>query len=143
MDGEQEQRPRLLIVDDNLDGAVLLQHVIEHAAGARVTSVPNPEEALQVLGKQDFDLIIMDRMFDNSDQDGIHATRLIREIGITTRILIWTAGISELAEREYKTITSMEDVQLVSKIGFGIEEIVTALKSEFERRLRRYDARGF
>jgi CheY-like chemotaxis protein len=72
---------RVLLVDDNelnlLVAAMLLQR-----AGARVESAANGRLALEILAREDFDLVLMDMQMP--EMDGLTAVRLLRraETGI-------------------------------------------------------------
>jgi PAS domain S-box-containing protein len=67
---------KILVVEDELDALDLLAiDLREH--GAKVTGVPSASDALELLGKQKFDLIISD--IGMADTDGYSLIRQVRE----------------------------------------------------------------
>lgn len=80
---------KFLIVDDNFDIQMTLTSYLEFN-NIQVDSAYNSKEALHLLQKERFDLIIMDIMMPHLS--GIDATRLIRDrLKIQTPILFLTA----------------------------------------------------
>ncbi len=66
----------ILLVEDSPDNQVIIQYYLEHL-GSSVDLVQNGEEALSLVKKQTYDLILMDLQMPI--MDGYMATRLIRE----------------------------------------------------------------
>jgi two-component system sensor histidine kinase/response regulator len=73
---EDRRHMRILLAEDNPVNQMVAVRLL-HKLGHTVTVVSNGREALTTLGKQDFDLILMDVQMP--EMDGIETTRVIRE----------------------------------------------------------------
>jgi CheY-like chemotaxis protein len=73
---------RLLVVDDDVDGRRLLQHMLE-LAGASVDVVPSAPDALRALAHRGFDAVLADLGMPGTDGfELVHALRSHRQPGI-------------------------------------------------------------
>ena len=79
----------ILIVDDISANIMVLRAMIEKKGG-NVTAVGSGREALDLLKKQNFDLIFMDLQMP--EMDGFQATEAIREINQNVPILAFSAN---------------------------------------------------
>jgi CheY-like chemotaxis protein/HPt (histidine-containing phosphotransfer) domain-containing protein len=91
---------RILVVEDNLvNQAVLLKQL--EKAGHRPDRASNGREALEILNREPFDLVLMDEQMP--EMDGLRATRLLRArekaIGGRVPIIAVTANVTP-GERE-------------------------------------------
>ena len=73
---EQQQPLSFLVAEDNLVNQKLVSRLLEKR-GHRVVLVQNGREALEVLEKQSFDIVLMDGQMP--EMDGYEATRLLRQ----------------------------------------------------------------
>lgn len=80
---------RVLFADDALDNRRLIEHLLLKA-GTDVILVEDGLEAVDILERESFDLILMDVQMPV--MDGLTATRKIRAKGITTPIVAISAG---------------------------------------------------
>ncbi len=99
---------RLLLVEDNALNQLVACSMLEFA-GARVATVGNGQEAVELLreGAGRFDAVLMDVQMPV--MDGIEATRIIRaELKAALPILAMTAGVME-TERERCLQAGMDD----------------------------------
>ncbi|MBF0611129.1 MAG: response regulator [Magnetococcales bacterium] len=71
-----ESSLRILLVDDSEDHNILINHFLK-GTPHRLTIVSNGEEAVQLIKKGTFDLVVMDVQMP--EMDGYTATRLIRQ----------------------------------------------------------------
>lgn len=80
----------ILLVEDNDMNRMVAQNSLQYY-NCRVTEAENGIEALEVLKKEKFDIILMD--IQMPEMDGIEATRIIRtEFKLTTPIIALTAN---------------------------------------------------
>ena len=85
---------KILIVDDDIDSRLYLK-VILGKFNTNITAVSNGCESIEILKKENFDIILMDVYMPC--MNGISCVKCIREkLSITTPIIIITAGIMEL-----------------------------------------------
>ncbi|MEZ4830093.1 MAG: response regulator [Bacteroidia bacterium] len=68
---------RILVVEDEEINLMIAQHILGKA-GFTVFAVNNGEEAIEIVGRENFDLILMD--IEMPIMDGLEATPLIRKL---------------------------------------------------------------
>ncbi|MDR1270373.1 MAG: response regulator, partial [Planctomycetaceae bacterium] len=68
---------RILVVDDNFTNLLVWEGLLE-PYGCEVLSVSSGREAINILGKEYFDLVLMDQMMP--DLDGLQTMKLIRKL---------------------------------------------------------------
>ena len=78
----------VLVVDDGEENRELVRLVLEEA-GLRVSGAENGSVALEIAGKERFDVILMDMQMPV--MDGFTATRLLRKTGLKVPIIAMTA----------------------------------------------------
>jgi len=88
---------RILAVDDELDMLALLKMIIEGYSDHQVTATNNPLEALEILGKESFDLILTDLKMPGLD--GMELLGLAKQQDPDALVMVITAyGSLESAE---------------------------------------------
>jgi signal transduction histidine kinase/CheY-like chemotaxis protein len=96
------ERLKVLLVDDSK----LTQMAWEMFQGSHnLVTMSSPEEALEIIQQQHFDLYVLDFYFDNSQMNGSDLGRKIREIKPEANIVI--ASGAELQNSEFKTMDKM------------------------------------
>jgi DNA-binding response OmpR family regulator len=85
---EQKPHSRILLVEDELNLARPLQFNLEQE-GYEVRSIPSGKEALALLGREPFDLIILDLMLE--EMDGFEVARQVRQRDQRLPIIMLTA----------------------------------------------------
>ena len=80
----------ILVAEDNEINQVVAKSLLEDA-GLRVTLASNGLEALEQVFARTFDLILMD--LNMPEMDGAEATQAIRNKGITTPVIAFTAAV--------------------------------------------------
>lgn len=89
---------RVLLVDDNTDNQSLFTNYLQRH-GLNVVSAFNGKEALVKVQKESFDLIFMDAQMPVID--GITATRIMRDTGVTTPVVALTGNASWSDSQEF------------------------------------------
>jgi len=84
---------RILIIEDDLDMAGILEDLLKDA-GYKVTVTHNGASGLEIAGKQEHDLIVLDLMLPETD--GLEICRRVRAMPAYTPILMLTALSSEI-----------------------------------------------
>ncbi|WP_128894534.1 response regulator transcription factor [Longirhabdus pacifica] len=84
---------KILLVDDEIGILNLMKITLEKERFSHITTCESGEEALSVLSKQQFDVIVLDIMLP--DMDGLDCCRSIRQF-TDTPILFLTARSSDL-----------------------------------------------
>lgn len=82
----------VLLVEDNPVNALLAQILLQRE-GCRVERAASGEEALEIVGKQSFDVIFMDLGLPGLD--GLGTARALRARGVTTPVIALTANAYE------------------------------------------------
>ncbi len=93
---------RILVVEDDEVNLMIAEHILGRA-GFRVSTVNNGEEAIEIVNREAFDLILMD--IEMPIMDGIEATPLLRKIphGQTVPIIALTAHSMPEKLAEFKS----------------------------------------
>ena len=92
---------RILVVDDELDMLMLLRMIIEDNTDYEVETTNNPSEALKMVTKNDYDLVITDLKMPG--MDGLELCDEVREIDPDLPLIIITAyGSLETADEAMK-----------------------------------------
>jgi PAS domain S-box-containing protein len=102
---EMAVRLNVLLAEDNAVNRKLVIRLLDRW-GHRVTVAHNGREALELSGKQTFDLILMDMLMP--EMDGLETTRRIRERGEAVPIVAMTANATE-ADRQRCLDAGMND----------------------------------
>lgn len=84
---------RILVIEDDLDMAGILEDQLKDA-GYTVTVTHNGASGLEIAGKQEHDLIVLDLMLPETD--GLEICRRVRAMPAYTPILMLTALSSEI-----------------------------------------------
>ena len=82
---------RVLLVDDQATVRLATQHLLRHLA-FEADAVSNGREALEVLGRREYDVVLMDLMMP--EMGGLEATRRLRRLlgeGPQPRVIAMTA----------------------------------------------------
>ncbi|WP_138992379.1 sigma-54 dependent transcriptional regulator [Larkinella sp. C7] len=126
---------RILIVDDNTDICLLLERFLSKQ-GYKTASVQRGDDALTLLRKDPFELVICD--FKLPDVDGLEMLRRIKILDPTTAVIIIT-GYSDVRMAVQTVKHGAYDY--VTKPLFP-DEILYTIKSALDRRSQKTDARS-
>ncbi|HLP47199.1 MAG TPA: response regulator, partial [Candidatus Kapabacteria bacterium] len=127
--GERKRRDiRILLAEDNLINRKVAMKMLE-TLGYQVDAVPDGKEAVEILGKNSYDLVLMD--IQMPEMDGYEATRIIRDPGSLVQdhkipIIALTANTMK-GDREKCIDAGMDDY-----VGKPIkpEELVQAIEKQ-------------
>ncbi len=126
----EETMNRILVVDDDRDIAAALEIYLT-TAGYAVSCASNGREALEILGQEQVDLILMDIMMPQ--MDGLAATERVRAVS-NVPVLFLTA--------------KSEDVDLIRGLSVGADDYITKpfkpmeVLARVKSHLRRYTELG-
>jgi DNA-binding response OmpR family regulator len=93
---------RILIVDDNQDSCEIMSLILKYSNHSYDISLAfSAQEALDLIGKNDFDLFVLDNRLP--DSTGVELCRRIRENDKQTPVIFYSAiggGVFEKAAKE-------------------------------------------
>jgi CheY-like chemotaxis protein len=124
---DRRRKYRILIAEDNATNQVLALKTLERY-GFRADTVSSGKEAIEVLDKVPYDLVLMD--VEMPGMDGMEATRRIRDGGSSIPILALTAHAMK-GDREKCLAAGMDDY--VSK-PIDPRELVDAIERQLDGR---------
>ena len=110
-----ESKARILCVEDNRDSREMIATLLrETNQNYEVTAVETAAEAL-ALGSNKFDLYILDIWLPG--MDGVELCRRLRERGVTTPIMFFSAMGVQTKDRDY-VLSAGADEFLVKTVDF-------------------------
>ncbi len=83
----EKQKTTILVVDDEKDARETIAELLE-LDGYKVKTTDSGDGAIEILKKQNFDIIITDLFMDNVD--GIELTKTVRKMGFDMPIIVMT-----------------------------------------------------
>lgn len=125
--GDYKRRLRILVAEDNIVNQKVVSHILEKKLGYNVDVVTNGKEAIELLKRFDFHLVLMDCQMPGLD--GYDATRIIRNENSSVRnhsipIIAMTAN-AMMGDREKCLEAGMNDY--VTK-PVNIQKLTSAIK---------------
>ena len=103
-----EAKARILCVEDNRDSREMISSLLEQSnQNYQVTAVETAAEALALNGKNMFDLYILDIWLPG--MDGVELCRRLRERGVTTPIIFFSAMGVQAKDRDYVLSAGADD----------------------------------
>ncbi len=100
---------RILLVEDHPVNRMVMRGMLKRLGGAEPVIAENGQEAVDIAGRESFDLILMDTQMPV--MDGMEATRILRAAGLTTPIIGVSAGALE-EERQAAFAAGVDDYVL-------------------------------
>jgi DNA-binding NtrC family response regulator len=125
---------RVLVVDNDAHMVRLLSRHLE-AEGHEVATTTSGPEALGLLEREDFDVVLTDLVMD--DKDGLEVVRAVQRSAAATRVLVMTAFGS--VESAIKTMR--EGAYDYLRKPFKLEEVSLAIAAALEDRQLREENR--
>ena len=117
----------ILIVEDDTETAAFITRGLRES-GETVTAAKDASEGLLIASQHDFDVIIFDRMLPG--MDGMDATKVLRETGNQTPILLLTA-MSRIDDRVNGLEAGADDYMVKP---FAFSELYARIKALSRRR---------
>lgn len=116
---------KVLVVDDQFGIRVLLQEVLQRE-GYEIFQAPNGQTALEIVQREDPDLILLDMKIPG--MDGLEILRNIRKLEIDTKVIMMTA---------YGELDLIHEAMEMGAIAhftkpFDIDELRKAVKEQLE-----------
>ena len=108
--GKRIEDLSLLVVDDNEINLMLMEDIFEMMNVGEVKTIDNGIDAIDEIEKNpNYDMIVMDICMP--EMDGYEASKKIRQLGYTGRIIALTANVLTTDDIEFKE-AMMDDVLL-------------------------------
>ena len=108
--GKRIEDLSLLVVDDNEINLMLMEDIFEMMSVGEVKTIDNGIDAIEEIKKNpNYDMIVMDICMP--EMDGYEASKKIRQLGYTGRIIALTANVLTTDDIEFKE-AMMDDVLL-------------------------------
>ena len=108
--GKRIEDLSLLVVDDNEINLMLMEDIFEMMSVGEVKTIDNGIDAIEEIKKNpNYDMIVMDICMP--EMDGYEASKKIRQLGYTGRIVALTANVLTTDDIEFKE-AMMDDVLL-------------------------------
>jgi two-component system, sensor histidine kinase len=117
----RSQKGRILCMDDNADSRDLVRLTLM-AAGYDMTCVESAREAIELVRREHFDLLIFDNWLPGLT--GTEATKLIRQFDQTTPILFYSAAAYKSDEQA--ALEAGAQGYLVKPVG--IDDLLTEVE---------------
>lgn len=98
VEGDAGESVHVLLIDDNADYLLLIRRALEHRdPNVRVTGVSSPDEGLQLLREQHFDLVLLDYKFPRGG-NGLQLVRALKhEATFIPTVMVTAFGDESLA----------------------------------------------
>src|ERR1700690_4018257 len=89
--------PEILLVDDNRQGLIARRSLLQEL-GYNISTATTGDEALELLSRQTFDLVVTD--FKMPRMDGIELIKRIRSVDASARIILLSGFVEPLGLTE-------------------------------------------
>ncbi|RJP29184.1 MAG: response regulator [Candidatus Omnitrophota bacterium] len=126
--GEMEEKPKLLVVDDEVD---IRESLVNHFSRRNftVSAASTGEEALRLIKENKPDLVILDMKLEGN-LEGKDVLRILRETDKDTKVAMVTGAV--LSEQEMQDIADLGIVDFVHK-PVDIHTLEVLIKKVLER----------
>ncbi len=131
---DERTRKRILLVEDDKSNQKLSQCILTKA-GFRIVLAENGQQALEILHKSTFDLILMDMQMPQ--MDGLTATREIRNLGFKDLPILGLTANAFASDRQRCIEAGMNDwitkpvspQNMIEKINEWLNRAISILPS--------------
>ena len=114
---DQQEKVRLLIVDDLADNRTILARRLERR-GYAVTEADGGQAALDLIGRQSFDLVLLDIMMP--DIDGLEVLKTIRQTHNSTALPVIMVTARAMGEDVVKALELGADDYVTKPVDFQV-----------------------
>ena len=104
---------RLLIVDDEQTLREVFKEALSRE-GYDVETASSPEQALEKLGEEHFDAVLLDQVYKTSPFSGLDALRKIRATGCSVKVIMMT-GYLDVADEVAEAVKEGAYSQVIQK----------------------------
>jgi CheY-like chemotaxis protein len=118
--------PEILLVDDNRQGLIARKSLLQEL-GYNISTATSGDEALELLSKQSFDVVVTD--FKMPRMDGVELIKRIRGAQTGARIILLSGFVEPLGLTEQSTGADVVIVKSAGEVG-QLMRVVKRLLSE-------------
>ncbi|QDK43910.1 response regulator [Bdellovibrio sp. ZAP7] len=133
----QEEKSRLLIVEDDADIRELLKHFLKEFVD-EIVEAENGAAALQYVKTKEFDTILSD--IEMPQMNGLKFLAYVRSLGHMTPFVVLTAHGDHARALEALSLGAFDFITKDSKRKFVIESVCSAIKIGREMKASKGDA---
>jgi CheY-like chemotaxis protein len=118
---------RILLVDDNVNGLKARKTVLEEL-GYKIETATGGDDALELFGRQKFDLVITD--YKMSRMDGLELIRILRERTPAIPIILISGFVDALGMNEHNTNADAVIQKSANEVSHLVRAVARLLRQD-------------